>query len=622
MAAVAHEARVPERLLADEAAEARWRERFSAARMSAPRWARDAPDRNIYLSNAGGTFEVYAWDRASEEHRQVTERPNGTAHAAISPDGETIWWFADTDGDEFGHWVAEPFAGGFPASAAEVPDGYPAGLEIGRTRSVIGASTDEGTTIWTAGDTGPRVLYTNPADAGVGALSRDETLLVVEHSEHGDSRHPALRALRARDGATVAELADGPGLGLAAIEFSPTAGDPRVLVGHERRGRDELLIWDPLAGTQSEIRLDLPGDVTAEFYPDATALLVVHNHAGRDELHRYDLDTAAPVALETPRGSIGGAGVRDEGSVEYSFSSGASPPEIRVKPASGHAGEDPVLVTPPGHRPAGSEPLSDVSVDGPGGPIPALLAHPEGAGTDPLPTVFLVHGGPQAADEDRFSAYRAVWLDAGFAVVHVNYRGSSGYGTAWRDAIEGRPGLTELADIAAVQDWAIEKGLCTPRTSVLNGASWGGYLALLALGTQPGRWAAGIAGVPVADYVAAYADEMEPLRAFDRSLFGGSPEERPEVYRRASPLTYADAVAAPLLVVAGENDPRCPLRQVENYLAALDDRGAAYEVYRYDAGHGSLVTAETIRQTAVEVYFAQRALELAPNGAGERLLWL
>jgi dipeptidyl aminopeptidase/acylaminoacyl peptidase len=579
--------------------------------MSAPRWARDAPERNVYLSNAGGAYEVYSWDRDSGDHRQVTRRPNGTAHAAISPDGETIWWFADTDGDEFGHWVAERFrGGGTAASAADVADGYPAGLEIGRHRSVIGAATDDGTTIWAIGDAAPRVLYTNPSDAAVGALSRDETLLVIEHSEHGDSRHPALRVLRTGDGTPMAELADGPGLGLTAIEFSPLAGDPRVLVGHERRGRDELLIWDPLTGTETEVRLELPGDVTAEFYPHARALLIVHSHAGRDEMYRYDLDTGELALLDTPRGSIGGAGVRDDGSIEYSFSSAANPAVIRTKAPGEPGAPDRVLVAPPGPRPAGSEPLADVSVDGPGGVIHALVAHPYGAGAEPLPTAFLVHGGPQAADEDRFSAYRAVWLDAGFAVVHVNYRGSSGYGTAWRDAIEGRPGLTELADIAAVQDWAIRAGLCTAGTSIVSGSSWGGYLALLALGTEPQRWAAGIAGVPVADYLAAYADEMEPLRAFDRSLFGGSPEDVPEVYRRASPLTYVDAVTAPLLVVAGENDPRCPVRQVENYLAALDERGAAYEVYRYDAGHGSLVTAETIRQTAAEVYFAQRALGL------------
>jgi dipeptidyl aminopeptidase/acylaminoacyl peptidase len=119
-----------------------------------------------------------------------------------------------------------------------------------------------------------------------------------------------------------------------------------------------------------------------------------------------------------------------------------------------------------------------------------------------------------------------------------------------------------------------------------------------------------LAGVPVADYLAAYADEMEQLRAFDRALFGGSPEQRPEVYRESSPLTYVDAVAAPVLLLAGENDPRCPIRQIDNYLDALAARGATYEVSRFDAGHGSLVVEETMRHAATEVAFARRACGL------------
>ena len=151
-------------------------------------------------------------------------------------------------------------------------------------------------------------------------------------------------------------------------------------------------------------------------------------------------------------------------------------------------------------------------------------------------------------------------------------------------------------------------GTVDPERVVVEGWSWGGYLALLAAGTQPQRWAAALAGVPVADYLAAYADEMEPLRAFDRALFGGSPEQVPEVYRASSPLTYVAAVAAPVLVLAGENDPRCPIRQVENYLSALADTGRVpYEVSRFDAGHGSLVVEETMHHAATEVAFARRA---------------
>jgi dienelactone hydrolase len=600
---------VPDRLFDDDERERRWRARFTAARTSRPDWARDAPDRALYTSNASGTTEVYTWDRATDVHRQVTDRRSGTHIATLAPDGETLWWFADTDGDEFGHWVVEPFAG-LPADGSAQPalpgleDGYPAGLEIGRSVVAAGTSTDDGSKIWLRRGEGPaEVVYVHPEDAGVGALSEDETLLAISHSEHGDSRHPAVRVLRVADGEAVAEKSDGPGRGLTPLAFAPVPGDDRLLLLHERRGREELLVWDVAADTETELEIDLPGELAADFYPDRDALLVWHTHAARTRLHRYDLATGALAELDTAPGTVGSARVRPDGTVEYTCSSAAEPSTVRALHPDG---TDRVLVVPPGERAPGSVPVEDLWVDGPGGRVHALVARPpgvDGAG----PAVFSLHGGPHAADEDRFSAMRAAWVDAGFVVVEVNYRGSTGYGSTWRDAIEGRPGLTELEDVAAVADHCVAAGLADPARCVVEGWSWGGYLALLAAGRQPERWAAALAGVPVADYLAAYADEMEQLRAFDRALFGGSPEEIPDAYEAASPLTYVDRLRAPVLVLAGENDPRCPIRQVDNYLDALAARGARYEVSRFDAGHGSLVVDETLRQVATEIHFALRA---------------
>jgi dipeptidyl aminopeptidase/acylaminoacyl peptidase len=650
---------VPDRLFDDPELEHRWRARFRAARVSVPDWARNAPDRCVYSSNASGTWEIYAWDRATDTHRQVTDRPSGTHGATVSPDGDFIWWFDDTDGDEFGRWVREPFGGrppGEPAAAAvpapdatkpEALDGYSAGLEIGVDLVVLGVATDEGSTIWISRNGAPAtVVYQHAEDAGVGALSHDETLLAISHSEHGDSRHPSIRVLRVGPdstvgetvgeltdgpgkgpsqiavgetvgeltdgpgkgpsqiavGETVGELADGPGKGLSPIAFPELDGDTRLLVNHERRGRDELLIWDVRSGEVTELEIDLPGDLSGDFYPDGTALLIGQTHAGRSRLHRYVLADGALTALPTAPGCVGAAGVRPDGTVEYGCSSAAVPPAVRALDPDG---SDRRLLTPAGEPAPGSVPVTDAWVRGPGGDIHALVAYPDGEG--PFPTLFSLHGGPHSADEDRYSAVRAAWVDAGFAVVEVNYRGSTGYGSAWRDAIEGRPGLTELADVAAVQDWAVASGLADPARCVVNGWSWGGYLTLLALGTQPQRWAAGVAGVPVADYLTAYADEMEQLRAFDRALFGGSPDEVHSRYVEASPLTYVDAVRAPVLVLAGENDPRCPIQQVDNYLDALAARGFTdYQVLRFDAGHGSLVVDQTVRHTAAEIAFCLR----------------
>jgi len=583
--------------------EARWQARFRAIRISLPGWAVDRPSRCLYVSNASGVFELYAWDRDTGERRRVTDRPNGTTDGALDPSGEQLWWFDDTDGDEFGTWKRQPFAADHTSAVEAIPGlepGYSAGLDIGREIVAVGRATDDGCELYLwRPETEPVLVYRSEQDASVGSLSIDETLLAIEHSEHGDSLHPDLRVVLVPSGETVAELSDGPGKGLQALAFSPVRGDQRLLVQHERRGRPELLLWDPVAGDITELDLPLDGDVSADWYPDGSALLIEREHAARTTVHQYDIATGTLATVDTPAGVIGGATARPDGSVEYSWSNSAQPPQIRV------AGRDEPLLTPPGEPAPPSVPVTDVWVDGPGGKIHALISTPPGV-QGPYATVFSIHGGPHWLDSDSFSAARAAVVDAGYAVVHVNYRGSTGYGSAWRDAIIGRPGATELEDVAAVHDWAVASGLADPQRCVLEGGSWGGYLTLLGLGTQPERWAAGVAAVPVADYVAAYEDEMEQLKAMDRVLFGGSPEEASEAFAAGSPITYAERVKAPVLVTAGANDPRCPIRQIDNYLARLVELGKPHEVYRFDAGHGSLVVAERIRQMAVELDFVRR----------------
>ena len=394
---------MPEHLFDDER-ERRWRARYTAPRMSRPGWARDAPDRCLYTSNASGTTEVYVWDRATDLHRRVTDRPSGTYAATLAPDGELVWWFADTDGDEHGHWVTEPFAGGDHEPALPgVEDGYSAGLDVGRSVVAAGTSTDAGTRIWVRrGDGAAQVIYANAEDAGVGGLSEDETLLAIGHSEHGDSRHPDVRVVRVADGSTVAEKSDGPGKALTPLGFAPVPGDPRLLLLHERRGREELLIWDVDADTETEIHLDLPGEVAADWSPDAAFLLVWHTHAARTRLYRYDLDGTLSELPVAP-GCVGSAQVRPDGTVEYTCSSAAEPTSVRALHPDG---TDRVLVALPGERAPGSVPVEDLWTGPADRRVHALVAR---SGDGPRPTVFSLHGGPHAADEDRFSPARATW---------------------------------------------------------------------------------------------------------------------------------------------------------------------------------------------------------------------
>ncbi|WP_200305754.1 S9 family peptidase [Streptomyces adelaidensis] len=592
-----------------------WEKRFRAPRVSLPDWAEDAPHRSLFVSNATGTYELYAWDRETGDQRQVTNRANGTTDGVLSPDGEWIWWFDDKDGDEFGVWRRQPFHGGPDDEAAPGLDAsYPAGLAIGRDgrTAIVGRSTDEdGSTIHLSRqDAAPVEIYRHRESAGVGDLSHDGSLIAIEHTEHGDAMHSALRVVRP-DGTAVAELDDTKGgtveLGLEVMGFAPVDGDTRLLIGHQRSGRWEPLVWDVVSGEETDLGLAgrLAGDLSAEWYPDGSALLVAHSFEARSELFRYDLATRRLERVDTPRGTVSGATVRPDGSVEYLWSSAAEPPVVRSTTGA-------VVLDPPGLKSPGSVPVEDVWVESPGGRVHALVQRPAGLPAGPCPTVFDIHGGPTWHDSDSFAAGPAAWLDHGYAVIRINYRGSTGYGRAWTDALKHRVGLIELEDIAAVRDWAVDSGFADPDRLILTGGSWGGYLTLLGLGTQPDAWSLGIAAVPVADYVTAYHDEMEALKAMDRTLLGGTPEEVPERFEASSPLTYVDAVKSPVYISAGVNDPRCPIRQVDNYVARLVNRAAIHEVYRYDAGHGSLVVDERIKQLRLELAFAERHLGVSP----------
>ncbi len=439
------------------------------------------------------------------------------------------------------------------------------------------------------------------------AMSLDGSLIAINHGEYGDFRHPALRVVR-QNGRTVGELHDGVGKGVTGLAFAPVVGDRRLLALHERRQRHEPLVWDPVTGEQREIWLRDSGDLNAEWYDDGRGLLILRDDRGRSYLHRYDLAGGGLTLIDTPHGVIEEAAPRPGGQIEYSWSSASRPPVIRSSTGQ-------VVVNPSGPPAPPSVPVEDVDVEGEGGRIHALVSRPE-TGAVPYPTVFLLHGGPTSNDRDAFSPEVAAWVDAGFAVVRVNYRGSTGYGSAWRDALHGDVGHIELADVAAVRQWVVDQGIADPARTVLAGSAWGGYLTLLGLGTQPDLWACGIAAVPIACHQTSYEDEAESLRAFHRALLGGSPDEQPERYAASSPITYVDQVKSPLLILAGDNDARCPLRQIEKYVAKLAENGLEHEVYMYDSVRGALVVAERLAQTALQLEFARKHVSPAWRPVG------
>ena len=582
----------------------RWQQRLRAPQVKSwsllgpsVAWAQDR-ERGVLLANPGGRFEVYAFDAFSRpaQLRQVTDRPQGTVGCAIAPDGNDVFWFDDQDGDELGRWRRQPFGGGEESLLlADLAPAYAKGIVTRRGGgTVIGRDVDDGFELVVASASGlGEVVYRSPEHARL--LDADDHVAAISHPPDGDLLHPIVRIVDLSDGRIVAEL-DDKGLGVTPIALSP-ARDRRLLVAHSRHDRKGLLIWSPDTDAVHEVVVDLDGDVSGQWLPDASGLLLVSSLDGRDVPYKLDLASGSLDRLDAPYGVVDEYSPRNDGTVQALVESSVEPPRI-VEIGGGS------IVVFDGEPPARSVPAEDIYANGPAGRVHAFLHRPD-VGSAPFPTVFAVHGGPTAQDIDEYLPLTAALVDAGYAVVRVNYRGSTGYGREWRDALVARLGAIEMEDIGAVRAVLEADGIIDPAEVAVVGASWGGYLTLFALGVEPDRWSAGIAFVPLADFALSQEDQPAWMTAYDRVLFGGTPHEMPDEYRTASPLTYVDAVRSPVLITAGANDPRCPPRATDTYVDRLRQREHDVVYVRKDTGHASYDNERRVEEIGLTLEFLE-----------------
>jgi dipeptidyl aminopeptidase/acylaminoacyl peptidase len=587
-----------------------WERRFRAPTTSLPRWARLAPERLVFWSTESGVYQVHALDRATGERRQVTDHPVGVLACAITPDGQRVLFWQDDTGSEAGGWFAEPFSGGEAAPfLTGVPQGWNQGLAQGPGLVVAGIADPDGFAVFVSAEGEPaKEIWRSTEYVGIGGsewgradlggLSADGTMLALEHAEHGDAMHPALRVVDPRTGSTVAEQIDD-GMALYAACWSPVPGDQRLAVTHEREGEERPAIWDLATGAWTDLDLGLTGPVeAADWWPDGSSLLIVHNDEGRDRLYRYELVAGSLTPIDHEQGTIGGARVRPDGEVWFRHSSGNRAPSILDTRGST------VLRADGEPAPAGRSFHSWHFDNGEGDRVHGFYVTPDGDG--PFPVMMFVHGGPTGQDTDSWEPEVLAYVDMGFAVGMVNYRGSTGYGRAWRDRLIGDIGGPELVDVNAGLADLVARGVADPSRAVVGGWSWGGYITLMELCKHPDMWLAGVAGVPVGDYAAGYEDLSPELQAYDRALLGGTPDEVPELMADRNPINFADRVTAPAIFLIGEHDTRCPLRQAMAFVDKLRERDHPHEVVLFGTGHGSYDLDEEIRQMRAILAFLGR----------------
>jgi dipeptidyl aminopeptidase/acylaminoacyl peptidase len=243
-------------------------------------------------------------------------------------------------------------------------------------------------------------------------------------------------------------------------------------------------------------------------------------------------------------------------------------------------------------------------------------ANPEHAGPtgERPPLLVLIHGGPTAAARPMLQVSRAYWTSRGFAVVDVNYRGSTGYGRAYRDLLQGQWGVADVEDCAAVCRHLVDRGAVDPARLCIRGGSAGGFTTLAALAFHE-VFAAGASHYGVAD-LGVLAEETHKFESrYLDGLVGPWPEAR-ATYEERSPIFHIDRIDRPLAVFQGLDDPVVPPNQAEMIVDALRWRGVPVAYLAFEGEQHGFRQSQNIRAALdgeLSFYAQVLGFELPPD---------
>jgi dipeptidyl aminopeptidase/acylaminoacyl peptidase len=607
-----------------------WERRFRLPLALATQIAPLRSERGLAVAVMGGSYQLYAWHVPEGRLTQLTFGSANIQRGHLSSDGEHVYFLRDEVGGERGHYARVPFAGGDPEDIS--PDLPP-------YSSLVFTSSGDGSTlayvaltaagaqlylqrIGPSGALGaPQLLY--QADhLGSTILSANADLVAFYQPDRRGSMASSIVVLETTSGATLGIVRDSEESHVVPMRFCPLAGDPRFLATSDRSGQTRPLICNARTGERADLRLDaLDGDVIPlDWSEDGQTLLLCHQVRAQERLYRYDLVAHRLHSLAHPSGSVTGR-LSDPGTyfapgsaeVYVQWENGLQPPQALAIDA--HTGERTRSILRLGEETPGHAWQSVEFASSDGVLVQGWLGLPGGSehATGPVPTIIYLHGGPFAVQRDWYLLSAETWVDAGFAFLVLNYRGSTTFGREFERAIVGDAGHWELEDMAAAHRWLVANAIARPDQIFLHGHSYGGYLTLLALGKQPELWAGGIPVGPVTDWATLVEEALPTTRIAAALLFGGSPQAVPERYRERSPLAYADGVRAPILAIHGRNDPRTPAGQMQRYEARLRELGKSIEVIWFEEGHYNGSREQMIAQQARMLEFT-RQIATRQNG--------
>jgi dipeptidyl aminopeptidase/acylaminoacyl peptidase len=379
----------------------------------------------------------------------------------------------------------------------------------------------------------------------------------------------------------------------SANDISPD-GKRVLLTSNAANGYDNIGVVD-VATTKiawlTKDRWEIRG---GEFSPDGKHVTFRADVDGNEDIYLHDLATGKSTALPIPKGVNGPEGgpsaFTHDGSRLLYYHNGPTAPgdlwvytlatakshQITHSLVAGVRSEDmvePYLV----HYPSRDGKWT----------ISAFLYVPYNmARNGKNAAIVYIHGGPTSQTMNSFNRFIQYAANQGYMVLAPNYRGSTGYGKEFQQANLFDMGGGDLQDVLAGVDWIKQTGHLDPKKIAVMGGSYGGYLSMMAVTKAPDVWAAGVPIVPFVNWFTEIENEDPVLQQSDLATMGDVVKNK-ALYEDRSPINFIDQIKAPLLLLAGGHDPRCPKSETQQVVDAIKKRGGTVDAKIYEnEGHG------------------------------------
>ena len=562
--------------------------------------------------NKTGQWQVYLMGLDDKHPKQLTTGTESSISPRFSPDGKRIAYAQDYQGDEkFDILVRDIDSDRSENITPDTEDAIYPFIRWSPDGSKIAFASNRG---------GKYSVYSMPSEGGEFSLLCDHRYADGDPCWSPDGRRLMLASMTEgqdvgvfivpASGGEPTQLGGEKGpIDASMPDWSP--GSKRIVFASSSRGMSDIGIYD-----LSERNVEWLTDSKYECYdpcwsPDGLNVAYRENRNGDSVIVVHGLHGEKRVFQVEPGLHTQLTFTPDSKCLMFTFSGPRRPADLWILDIKDGKFRQLTDSLPPSIDPNAFVVPSAAQYQSAGGrAIPALLYKPS-TQTKNAPAVVYIHGGPSAQhDNDWYPSVQDL-VGRGFVVLAPNYRGSTGYGKEFREANRFVMGTDDLADIVGAAVFLKSEGLADRGRIAVTGISYGGYLTMCALTRHPSLWAAGSALFPFLNWFTEFENEREDLQYWDRENMG-DPVRNADRFREASPLFFIDGVQAAVQIVAGANDPRCPMSESVQARDALRKLGKPVDFVAYnDEGHGFRNTENRVDAMKKRASFLEKHLGIS-----------